>query len=188
MLVGLCGPEGAGKTTAARELIRHFEADIVPFAAPLKKMLLALGVPHNHLYGSPAEKAMPLPMLEGKSARHAMQALGTEFGRDMIGRDFWANIWLRQIKSEDYDADMIIADDVRFENEVEAIKKNGGIVICVVKDIAQYAIQPEHRSEAWHHLPFTRLVENDGTPQQLGKQLAHIVRDHFYPKAHAQSA
>ncbi len=38
-------------------------------------------------------KAKPCSLLAGKTPRHAMQTLGTEWGRNCIGDGFWINLW-----------------------------------------------------------------------------------------------
>ena len=62
-IIGIVGPEGAGKTTVARILEGVHGYKRVPFAGPLKKMIAALGVEPRHLYGTPADKAEPLAIL-----------------------------------------------------------------------------------------------------------------------------
>lgn len=60
-----------------------------------------------------------------------MQLLGTDFGRNMIHPDIWVNSTMN-----DYDRDYQrgqewIITDVRFPNEIQAIKDRGGVVVRV---------------------------------------------------------
>lgn len=166
MLIGLSGPEGAGKSLAAKLLSASLKTPIVPFAGPLKKMLEAAGVPPRNLYGTPADKLEPLPMLCGKSARHAMQTLGTEW-RDTIGRDLWLNLWSANA------GESAIADDVRFSHEAEAILSRGGCIIRIVRSLADENRQAHHASEAFQSVPFTFRVVNDKCPTLLLQNLTN---------------
>lgn len=171
MIIGLCGPEGAGKSMAAKLLAAQLNGSIHPFARPLKLMLEAVGVGWKHLYGTPAEKLEPLAIFGGKSARHAMQTLGTEWGRECIDRNFWVRAWGATLP-----AGHVIADDVRFETEVAAVRERGGIVIKIVRDIADLKREPKHSSEDFAKLTHDVLIVNDKCPTVLGQRLAAAIQ------------
>jgi hypothetical protein len=171
MIIGLTGPEGAGKSTAAKLLADMYGLEVLPFARPLKDMLQALGVPRRHLWGSPIEKAEPLAILNGKSAREAMQTLGTEWGRVHIGEGFWGDAWEARARA----AGGVVADDCRFANEVERVRRMGGLVVCIVRDMADFRRVPKHPSEDFASLDRDRLVLNAGTTDELQQNLLRAV-------------
>lgn len=127
MIIGLAGKKGSGKSTVAAQLVHALpDAQVVAFAEPIKQMLLNLGLPYAALYGD--QKELPQPILGGKTARHAMQTLGTEWGRQLIDRDIWINAWWSRIKQiEGY----VIVDDVRFSDEAQIIQALDGFVFWV---------------------------------------------------------
>ena len=84
-LIGFCGAAGAGKTHAATLLARDWGYSRVRFAGPLKAMLHALGLTEADTDG--AAKDQPADLLGGRTPRHAMQTLGTEWGRALISPD-----------------------------------------------------------------------------------------------------
>lgn len=130
-------------------------------------MIASLCVDAKHLYGTPAEKAQCLPIFGGRSARHAMQTLGTEWGRECIGPDFWCRAWLATLP----DAPAVIADDVRFANEARAVLDRGGVIIRIIR--SEYDLQrtPLHASEDFAALPFTFQIVNDKCPTILQRRL-----------------
>lgn len=126
-LIAFTGPIGSGKTTAAKELYT-LGFQIIRFAGPLKAMLRCLGLTEEHTDGRWKEE--PIPLLGYKTPRYAMQTLGTEWGRDLICKDLWINVW-REAVERNRKFSPIVVDDVRFENEVQAVRQLDGIVIFI---------------------------------------------------------
>jgi hypothetical protein len=160
-LIGLCGYAGAGKSTVARFLVREYGFWRQPFAGPLKGMLQSIGLTEDHTDGALKEK--PCDLLGGVTPRKAMQLLGTEWGR-AISPDIWVNIWEHRTLSMLEDDQPVVADDVRFANEAEAIRRLGGKVVRVSRPGIE---RPNgHASEA---LDFDFDVElvNGGTESDL---------------------
>lgn len=122
MIIGLCGLAGSGKSEVAHVLRQIGGFERIAFADPLKSMLSAVGFTHAQLYGD--QKEVVLPEF-GKSPREFMQYLGTEFGRDLIHSEIWVKLWLRKVHAS---KNHVVVDDVRFENEVQAIHDLGGEV------------------------------------------------------------
>lgn len=126
-VVAFNAPAGGGKSTAARHLIDNHGYTLVKFAAPLKGMMRMLGLTDEHIEGS--LKEVPCPLLCGKTPRYAMQTIGTEWGRDIIGADLWANAW-REIASDVLDqGGRVVCDDMRFANEESVVRQLGGVVV-----------------------------------------------------------
>jgi hypothetical protein len=112
----------AGKTTCANHLRSRYGYGILTFAAPLKRMLATLVQIHD-------KDATPY-ILCGRTVREAMQTLGTEWGRQLIGDD----IWLRAAREEVERIQLsgargIACDDVRFDNEARLVRELGGRVV-----------------------------------------------------------
>ena len=155
MIIGFCGPAGAGKSTAAKHLgaagfTRH------PFAAPLKEMLLTFILGR----GADAKEAFDLvdgpgkgqqtPWLNGATPRRAMQLLGTEWGRE-LSPTLWIDAWRDALPRGS-----VVCDDVRFPNEAAAIRELGGRVYRIRRpDLKLSAAVAKHASE-------TQVFEVDG--------------------------
>ena len=174
MVIGLCGLAGAGKSTAARHLVEHHGFVRRPFAALLKGMLRTL----LHAQGVPAGevdrmvegdlKEVPCPHLGGRTPRFAMQTLGTEWGR-ALAPDLWVEMWAPSIVG----LERVVVDDVRFENEVAAVRALDGIVVEVRRPgIALPA--GAHASEVG--VVADAVLSNDRDPLALAVRLDAVLR------------
>lgn len=136
LFLGLTGGKGAGKDTAATVLINEYDCQRLPFAGALKAMLRALlayqGVSsaliERMIEGD--QKEAPSRFLGGRSPRYCMQTLGTEWGRDMVAIDLWLSVWGNAVSVHE---GPVVVTDVRFPNEVEEIRKRGGVMIGVTR-------------------------------------------------------
>jgi len=131
-LIILTGKAGAGKSTAANYLAQHHGYEIVKFAAPLKNMLRAIGLTDSEIEGHNKER--PCDLLCGNTPRHAMQTLGTEWGRDCIGEDFWVGVWRAKVKRLLGAGVNVVTDDCRFANELAAATELGGVRVHIEVD------------------------------------------------------
>lgn len=162
-LIAFCGPSGAGKSTAAMAIRAAVtNAEILSIAEPIKKMVDAM---------SPAiaecSKEASHPALCGRTKRHALQTLGTEWGRNCIGEDIWINIW-RERAEEVWAASpsrLILVDDLRYLHEERVIRELGGKIVRVFSPrVSRPHCDPfyEHPSERdWRTMAWNRSFNND---------------------------
>ena len=141
-LVGISGRAGSGKTTASAELVDAGWVRI-KMADPLKDMLRAIGLTESQIEGD--LKELPCFLLQGKTPRHAMITLGTEWGRDMIGPNLWLTIARKRIRDAMGAGFNVVVDDVRYDNEAELIRELGGVVVGIKRDTSKGI---DHKSEA----------------------------------------
>lgn len=165
-LVGLYSPAmGAGKTTLA-EALRGHGYKRLPFAGPLKAMLRTLVMEA----GGSAEdarrvtdgdlKQAPCPWLSGCTPRHAMQTLGTQWGRQRMHPEFWVNLWRQRAEMELAAGHSIVADDMRFPNEAAAIAALGGLTVRIERPGTMVSVR--HASEGGlEDWPFDVRLLND---------------------------
>lgn len=122
--IGITGKMNAGKTTVAGIIKEHLRDKvptcIIPFAAPIKRLALDMG-----WNGEKDDKG-----------RRLLQLLGTECGRQCIAPDIWIRRWYEQaerwwLRDNEPERLVVIADDLRFDNEAEWILDHGGIVVLV---------------------------------------------------------
>lgn len=164
ILIGFCGLAGAGKSTAAQRLIGRHGFVRHRFAGPLKDMLRTLGLSEEQVDGG--MKETPCALLGGKTPRWAMQALGTEWGRMCIDEGIWIRAWAARAEASQQP---VVVDDVRFPNEVDAIKKRGGYLVRIVGR-GEAPGAGAHISEL-HPLDFDEEIENSGDIHELRSEI-----------------
>lgn len=144
MLIGLIGLAGSGKTTVAQILTDKYGFKRLRFADPLKRMLgpSGLGLSFEEIDGS--KKDEPSAFLNGLTPRHAMQTLGAEWGRNCMFPNFWIHCWTQDFMRIPNGIHVVV-DDVRFDNEVDTIKKHDGIIVKIIGRSAW--IDNDHISE-----------------------------------------
>jgi len=118
LVIGFVGGSGSGKTTIADGLVKATRSTmILPFAQPLKDFA--------RLFGWNG--------IKDTKGRRLLQLLGTECGRECIDPDLWVKKWQEVVKDT---AQVIIADDIRFQNEADAVAALGGVLIFVHRKTA----------------------------------------------------
>ncbi len=161
-IISFVGEIGSGKSMAAKYLVDHWGFTYLRFAGPLKDMLYAIGLSKEQIDGN--LKEAPCAALLGKTPRWAMQSLGSEWGRDLIGQTFWADIWIARAKKIVDSGRCVVVDDCRFENEHYAIQDLGGVQIRILRDPLVGAERSPHVSEAYR-VPSTWQIANIDTPE-----------------------
>lgn len=158
-VIGFTGKARSGKSTAGQHLIEYYGFQRVRFAGPLKEMMAAIGLTPAEIDGEFKEK--PAGRLNGKTPRHAMQTLGTEWGRECMGSGFWINLWRMNVRR--MNAGLIVVDDVRFANEAREIWAMGGRVLRIVR---QREDDSAHASELGN-FPVDMTIYNDQSVEGL---------------------
>lgn len=168
-VVAFTGMAGSGKSTASAYLVGK-GYQLVKFAGPLKDMLRAIGLSEDEIEGGLKEQ--PRNILCNKTPRHAMQTLGTQWGRDCIGEDFWVNIWRWRAEQILDDGGRVVVDDCRFPNEARAIRRLGGDIYRLA---GRGGLDTMHESERLDFL-HDHLIVNDGPLSDLYGEIDKVMR------------
>ncbi len=208
MILGITGRIGSGKDTIADYLITRHRFKRMSYAEPLKDAISAIfGWDRELLEGMTKHSREWREQVDPWWAerlgithltpRWVLQHWGTEVCRRAFHNDIWvASIQnkLRSIKDD------VVLSDCRFPNEVDAIKKSGGMTIrvergeCPVwyKDAltvnkglntpgykeAQYRLENAniHASEySSVGLLYDHIIANDGTVDELYRKIDLII-------------
>jgi len=154
-----CGAIAAGKSTAAEIMARQLHLKTgrrilhLPFAAPLKALCRAAG----------------WDGVKDARGRKLLQAVGA------AGRAYDGEIWVKQwsavaVKTED----IVITDDLRYANELAAIRAVNGIVIRV--DNPHVISNDPHESERdWQTFVPDYTLINDTSLADLGAKIRELL-------------
>ncbi len=206
MIVGICGFIGSGKDTVADYLVNFHEFRRESFANTLKDAVSAVfGWDRTLLEGRTKEARewreqvdswwadrLAMPTL---TPRWILQYWGTEVCR----KSFHDDIWIASLENKLRNSkDNVVISDCRFPNEIEAIKKAGGIIVWVKRGelpdwyddalsanrgsnvgINAMKIHKVHASEwAWLGCRFDAVIDNNKSIDELYATVEKlIIRD-----------
>lgn len=177
MIIGFGHRSGVGKDTAAKllktDLRRNGESvEIISFASVLKKnchqMCGWAGLEDELFYNNNREARLtPLPKLGGKTPVD----IWVEVGEAMraIHEDTWVEALFAQAA-----ADHLLIPDVRHQNEVEIIKRYGGMVIRIDRDVP--ALPGKSIDDLLgDYDEWDAVVKNDGDLRNLNDKLLELI-------------
>jgi hypothetical protein len=180
-LIGVTGAKRSGKDTVGRFLAEQGFRNM-SFAKPLKDAAaLLLSRPHFQCEGNGYDREEIMPEW-GFSMRWFLQRLGTDCMRNQICQDFWlkrAQVSLDEHVRKDPDSKFVFTD-VRFLNEAEFIRKNGGKIIRVIRD--GVGERDSHVSEMeMNSIQVDATVANNGTYSDLYNNVERVMYELIVP-------
>ena len=205
MIIGVCGLIGAGKDTIADYLVNIHEFRRDSFAATLKDAVAAVfGWDRDMLEGRSKSSRewreqrdhwWSERLGQDITPRWVLQHWGTEVCRQGFHDDIWIASLENKLRNT---SDDVVISDCRFPNEIRAIRAAGGQVIRVVRGTEPpwYAIAEQanrgvefalatlgnlgvHASEtAWIGTDFDHVLDNNGSLEDLYRQISDLVRGH----------
>ncbi|WP_274585837.1 hypothetical protein V9W64_10630 [Neisseria leonii] len=177
LIIGLTGKAGSGKSTAANIISRNFGFVQVSFAEPVKRAVKEIfGLSHWFDLNDPQVKDSLIPGTD-VTYRHALQTLGTDWGRKMIAEDLWVDQVRRRLQ---YDYLNAVVTDVRFPDEAAMIRKMGGKIVHIERRNRSAAAGTDsHESEAGIEFrPRTDLkLDNNSNLQTFEAAVIRLVKD-----------
>lgn len=210
MIIGIVGFAGSGKGTVSDILVEQYDFTKLSFADAVKDATSAIFGWPRHLLEGDTDQSREFRETKDDfwsarlgrdfTPRLAMQLMGTEAGREVFHQNLWVDVVERRIKhKQEWEfEDNFVIPDVRFPNEIEAIRKWGGVVVRVVRGAEpewfDAALQDNktdniqtgqmniyhpsvHYSEwAWIGQQFNYQISNNGTLSMLEADVKHMLR------------
>lgn len=177
-LLALAGKAGSGKSTTLECLkdLQHHPLALKKFAGPLIDMQEMIYARIKPVYERPSNFVKD---------RFLLQFLGTEWGRQTISDTIWVDLWKLEIDRFYKAANnlavepIFVVDDLRFDNEAEAVKSLGGHIIQIVStkvnDRNVVPGIPNHTSENGIDLKYIDyIIENNGSIDDLKQSLCTL--------------
>lgn len=185
MLFGILGRKFAGKDTVADYMCSKHNFKKLVLAEPLKEACkLLFNFSDEQLYGNLKETIDPN---WGTTPRIVFQYLGTDiFRKDIhkiipdIDDNFWVNLAISkylEMKNVNKNA-LIVISDVRFQNEIDNIHKQGGIIIKIIRP--SLSNTDAHESEKnIDNFDSDYTIINDSTKDDLYGKIDNIIQENL---------
>lgn len=211
MIIGIAGRIGSGKDTIANYLTTTHHFKKMSFASSLKDAVSAVfGWDREMLEGSTkssrewreqSDEWWSNRLSMDITPRWVLQWWGTE----VLRHHFHDDIWIASLEYKlSRTTDDIVISDVRFPNEIDAIRRSGGIVIQVergaIPEWYEYAMdynRGERKNFKWAlskrrleelgihpseysiiGSDFDAVIDNNGTIEQLYSSVNDLVQSH----------
>lgn len=178
MIILLTGNIGSGKSLSAKILCELFNLEEVTFSEPLKKFAISLGFTYEQVYGTQEQK-LQINDFWNISGREFLQKFGTDVCRDVLPKIMPkmnmnnSQVWARVMEKKIIEKGELVISDGRFMDEVRLVKKYGGIVLRITRNMDKGGSEYKHKSEEVE-LPYDFLVDNNGTVEDLRERLLSI--------------
>lgn len=187
IIVGLTGPAGVGKDTAANVMVRELGFTRLALADPIKKAITILdpflnkfgdrltadlaafesdGVIGSESYFRAWDYVKQMP-----EARRLLQVFGSEVGRDMFGE----NVWIDKMYRDAEGLPLVVVPDIRFHNEATFLKRHNGFVVSIRRP----GVGPVNDHISDRGLPATLIdytLPNDGDLRQFEELVLDCFR------------
>lgn len=206
-IFGLCGRKQSGKDTFARLSCDLFQRagmspdtqlETVALAEPLKQFCIDyLGLTREGCYGtddqknavcgtwgifnSSIRKQFDRGVDDPISNREVLQVVGTEVFRNCFRETFWIDLMkLNLSKAAREGAEVAFVTDVRFRNEMNAVRELGGRLVRINRNLDQTDQIPHASELEMASIPdeeFDYVVDNDGSFAEYCDKIEAILRE-----------
>ncbi len=173
MIIGLCGCKRSGKDTVARFLTDtcNRKVRLFAFADALRDVVkITFGFDDCDFQDDVSKETKISPLFPGSqfTPRRALQFIGTDLFRNQVDPDIWVKIAENKLTQEQEEGTVVIVTDVRFENEMNMLRRLGAKLWFVSREIKSFSslaseafvqnlqMNPEHRNGL-----FDYEIEND---------------------------
>lgn len=188
-LIGIIGAIGSGKDTCADYLIKNYSYEKLSFAKKVKDVAsVVFGWDRDMVEGgtkASREWREQVDPYWNITPRQALQKIGTEMFRKYIDDNVWVKAVVKEMGTNQYVKSKIVITDCRFENEIQAIKDQGGKILYIQRgEKPEWASKPFDPNSGihitdWNVYQFKEkadhCLENNSSLEDLYKNLEKIV-------------
>lgn len=177
LIVGIGGYAQSGKDTLAGILVEEHGFTRLAFADVLRDVLYALNPTVRsdsasyrleevvRAYGWEWAKA-------NTDARELLQRMGTEAGREILGQNVWVDATMDKIR----EGRRYVISDMRFPNELEAVKLHGGTTVRMIRE-GQNPANAHVSETALDTAVFDRVIHSPESPDGHVAALRTVAAD-----------
>jgi len=172
LIIGIGGKLGSGKDVIATRLRHGWGFEVVPFAAALKEEVLqrlpqTLRAIHHLTCSAHTTMTVQscIERMVWTTKPQGIRELLQEYGSDVRRADsvtYWTDRWRERVAERAH----VVAPDVRFPNEAEAVRAAGGLLWRIERP---GTVRGTHACEtvmdSWNQ--WDAVIQNDGTIDDL---------------------
>jgi hypothetical protein len=108
------------------------------------------------------------------TVRRILQWWGTEYRRTEDA-DYWTKAWSRKVEQLDLEQLHVLIDDVRFMNELHAIKGHGGLIIKIERPGFDGANNHASETSLDDYAAWDGTIVNDGTLEEFRAKVGQFA-------------
>jgi Deoxynucleotide monophosphate kinase len=182
-IIGITGRKFSGKDTAGNYFVEKYGFERMAYADPLKKAAKDIfDFNDEQLYGNAKEIN---DSYWDVTPRQVLQFMGTNLFRNHIcellpdmGKDIWVNVLKRKALNtfKKYPNAKIVVTDVRFPNELQAIKDLGGVTIKLQRNNAQEKVTKQFALDEMMNIGSKLQNGADMDPQELSRMIKDLEK------------
>lgn len=190
MIIGIYGKKHSGKDTISDFICQKYDFVKYGFGDPIKEIAaIMFGFTESQLYGNEKEQ---IDETWGISPREFFQKFGTNYAQFIFPKHFpnifecgenkrtiWVKVfekwYLRKIKVNPNLK--IVINDIRFNHEYDVIKKMGGYIIKVEREILlnnDYHIS-ENELDNYNDDKFNYIIKNNSSKEDLYNTITNLI-------------
>lgn len=189
----LCGSRNVGKDTVADMLVRDFGFKHYSISSSLKRIV-------NHIFpqltptllNDTILKDVPVSDLDNKTPREILQWFGTDVMQHQLQkvipsteRNYWISKTIDEIQVSSHKSDYIVISDVRFDHELDALRRTFDNPVCIgiTRDPILIRSHPHHLDSSDVHesergaleLSCDTVISNNGTISDLHREIIDVI-------------
>ena len=115
-----------------------------------------------------------LDNLTAVTVRRILQWWGTEYRREQ-DPDYWTKAWANKVNLYDTEKSHILIDDVRFMNELNTIKTQGGMIVKIERPGFNGAGNHASETSLDDYTDWDATIKNDGSLEQFLDKISDLA-------------
>lgn len=180
-LIGISGKKRSGKDQFVNTFLKYHADNKLEkfihkkFAGKLKQICALITGKLINDFSDPQQYDM---MLDGwnMTVRELQQKVGTEAFRNNVSNDTWVNALFCDWLNNDRSQKGWIISDVRFPNEVKAIKDRGGIVIRINRTGLPNTDMHDSEIALDDYTEWDYIINNDGSLEEYITKVIDVIK------------
>lgn len=109
------------------------------------------------------------------SVRRILQWWGTEYRRAQ-DHDYWIKAWEKKLQAYDLGSTHVLVDDVRFVNELDVIRKHGGVFVRIERPGFDGANNHSSENSLDYFGEWNIVVQNDSSLEHFKRQINSLLK------------